>query len=204
MTAFNKQAREEKARESFEQWAEQSGALPWGILKKHRNQDGSYPGPHYTYMWHAWNACHEALLDELEAAERLITEWEQRELSNKRQLVINELCESGEPFWEIDDYMKKWDAEHPREAAATNEELIAMGDWVMREQLEDGTRAIKTLNRRIAELEARDETKFVKCWSCKHDIEVLAIVDCDGYCPRCASPIDLDDEPYAGIGVKGE
>ena len=57
---------------------------------------------------------------------------------------------------------------------------------------------------RIAELEARDEPKFVKCWSCKHGIEVLAIVDCDGYCPRCAAPIDLDDEPYAGIGVKGE
>ncbi|MGC4218059.1 ead/Ea22-like family protein [Citrobacter freundii] len=60
-----------------------------------------------------WNA-----REKLEAAERLITEWEQRELSNKRQLVINGLCESGEPFWEIDDYMKKWDAEHPREAAA--------------------------------------------------------------------------------------
>ncbi|HDT6512140.1 TPA: ead/Ea22-like family protein [Citrobacter freundii] len=59
-------------------------------------------------------------------------------------------------------------------------------------------------SRRIAELEARDKPKFVKCWSCKHDIEVLAIVDCDGYCPRCAAPIDLDDEPYAGIGVKGE
>ncbi|EMG1265083.1 hypothetical protein ACRZ6Q_000418 [Citrobacter freundii] len=58
--------------------------------------------------------------------------------------------------------------------------------------------------KRIAELEARDETKFVKCWSCKHDIEVLAIVDCDGYCPRCAAPIDLDEEPCAGIGVKGE
>lgn len=58
------------------------------------------------------------LIAALEAAERLITEWEQRELSNKRQLVINGLCESGEPFWEIDDYMKKWDAEHPREAAA--------------------------------------------------------------------------------------
>lgn len=60
----------------------------------------------------------EKLRSKLEAAERLITEWEQRELSNKRQLVINGLCESGEPFWEIDDYMKKWDAEHPREAAA--------------------------------------------------------------------------------------
>lgn len=77
MTALNKQAREEKARESFEQWAEQSGALPWGILKEHRNQDGSYPGPHYTYMWHAWNACHEALLDELEAKDETIATQQQ-------------------------------------------------------------------------------------------------------------------------------
>ena len=69
MSNIDKQAQGEKTRETFERWAEQSGALPWGILKKHRNEDGSYPGPHYTYMWHAWNACTEALLDELEAAE---------------------------------------------------------------------------------------------------------------------------------------
>lgn len=60
----------EALREKFEVWAEEAGALPWGILKKHRNQDGSYPGPHYTYMWHAWNACHAALLNELKAAEK--------------------------------------------------------------------------------------------------------------------------------------
>ncbi|WP_258305424.1 ead/Ea22-like family protein [Salmonella enterica] len=70
--------------------------------------------------------------------------------------------------------------------------------------LEQVRRMVAAYRNRIAELEARDEPKFVKCWSCKHDIEVLAIVDCDGYCPRCAAPIDLDDEPYAGIGVKGE
>lgn len=46
----------------------------------------------------------------------------------------------------------------PVETPETNEELIAMGDWVLREQLEDGTRAIKTLNRRVAELEAKLET----------------------------------------------
>jgi hypothetical protein len=67
MSNIDKQAQGEKTREAFERWAEQSGALPWGILKKHRNQDGTYPGPHYTYMWHAWNACHEALLASLEA-----------------------------------------------------------------------------------------------------------------------------------------
>lgn len=62
---------------------------------------------------------------------------------------------------------------------------------------------LETAEKRIAELEARDKPKFVQCWSCKHDVEVLAIADCDGYCPRCAAPIDLDDEPYAAAG-KGE
>ncbi|MBD5740452.1 hypothetical protein IF805_25385, partial [Citrobacter freundii] len=68
--------------------------------------------------------------------------------------------------------------------------------------LESAIDRAEAAEKRIAELEARDKPKFVKCWSCKHDIEVLAIVDCDGYCPRCAAPIDLDDEPCAGIGVK--
>ncbi|MCZ4676581.1 hypothetical protein O4O00_19670 [Citrobacter sedlakii] len=76
MSNIDKQALEEKTREAFERWAEQSGALPWGILKKHRNQDGSYPGSHYTYMWHAWNACHEALLDELDSANGYASAYE--------------------------------------------------------------------------------------------------------------------------------
>lgn len=76
MSNIDKHAQGEKKREAFERWAEQSGALPWGTLKKHRNQDGTYPGPHYTYMWHAWNACHEALLDELEAKDNRINRLE--------------------------------------------------------------------------------------------------------------------------------
>ncbi|EML9987758.1 hypothetical protein RHQ60_003272 [Citrobacter amalonaticus] len=76
MSNIDKPAQEEKTREAFERWAEQSGALPWGILKKHRNQDGSYPGSHYTYMWHAWNACHEALLDELDRANGYASAYE--------------------------------------------------------------------------------------------------------------------------------
>ena len=79
MSNIDKQAQGEKTREAFERWAEQSGALPWGILKKHRNQDGTYPGPHYTYMWHAWNACHEALLDELEAKDAELQEYRKAE-----------------------------------------------------------------------------------------------------------------------------
>lgn len=65
MTALNKQA----LREKFEAWAEEAGALPWGYLKKQRNASGNYSVQIYTYMWHAWSACHESLMDELEAAE---------------------------------------------------------------------------------------------------------------------------------------
>ncbi|EUC90081.1 hypothetical protein [Klebsiella oxytoca] len=62
-------------REKFEAWAEEVGALPWGILKKHRNQDGSYPGPHYTYMWKAWQAGGAELLEALEKAKGMETYW---------------------------------------------------------------------------------------------------------------------------------
>ncbi|MDK1885855.1 hypothetical protein MKR03_06745 [Klebsiella sp. K5-210] len=63
-------------REKFEAWAEEAGALPWGILKKHRNQDGSYPGPHYTYMWKAWQAASAELVEALEKAQQRIAELE--------------------------------------------------------------------------------------------------------------------------------
>lgn len=57
-------------REKFEAWAEEAGALPWGILKKHRNQDGNYPGPHYTYMWKAWQAASAEMVEALEKSEK--------------------------------------------------------------------------------------------------------------------------------------
>ncbi|HDG1723123.1 TPA: hypothetical protein PFE21_004474 [Kluyvera ascorbata] len=63
-------------REKFEAWAEEVGALPWGILKKHRNQDGSYPGPHYSEMWKAWQAACNELVEALEKAQQRIAELE--------------------------------------------------------------------------------------------------------------------------------
>ncbi|MFB4519962.1 hypothetical protein ACE3IS_05815 [Enterobacter hormaechei subsp. hormaechei] len=98
MSNIDKQAQGEKTREAFERWAEQSGALPWGILKKHRNQDGTYPGPHYTYMWHAWNACHEALLDELEAKEKRIAELEAREVVLPQRYSMLHRVDFDEPY----------------------------------------------------------------------------------------------------------
>ncbi|WP_307720191.1 hypothetical protein [Klebsiella quasipneumoniae] len=63
-------------REKFEAWAEEAGALPWGILGKHRKQDGNYPGSHYTYMWKAWQAASAELVEALEKAQQRIAELE--------------------------------------------------------------------------------------------------------------------------------
>ena len=68
----------ELVREKFEAWAEEVDALPWGILKKHRNQDGSYPGPHYTYMWKAWQAASAELVEALEKAQTERDEFRNR------------------------------------------------------------------------------------------------------------------------------
>lgn len=89
----------------------------------------------------------------------------------------------------------------PVETPATNEEIIAMGDWVLREQLEDGTRAIKTLNRRIAELEAR--TVAVKQFD---DFQIVHYGGSEDY---AKGYIDCQNNynkalTATGIGVKGE
>lgn len=38
--------------------------------------------------------------------------------------------------------------------------------------------------------------KKVTCWSCRNEVEISAIGDCDGRCPKCDTPIHLDEEPY--------
>ncbi|HHS9743800.1 TPA: hypothetical protein ACTW9O_000666 [Raoultella ornithinolytica] len=48
----------------------------------------------------------------------------------------------------------------------------------------------------LAALDSEPVAKQVACWSCRNKVEISAIGDCDGYCPNCNSPIDLDEEPY--------
>ncbi|MDS7909643.1 hypothetical protein PTQ57_30000 [Klebsiella pasteurii] len=75
-------------REKFEAWAEEAGALPWGILGKHRKQDGNYPGPHYTYMWKAWQAASAEMVEALEKAQQHIARQEQILLNQDESLSI--------------------------------------------------------------------------------------------------------------------
>lgn len=116
-----------------------------------------------------------ALLDELEAAEKQLASW--------RSLAKQNIEEHEKAVAALDT------ARH--RICELESKLTQNESWSLAAQ------------KYIAELEERDKPKFVQCWSCKHDIEILAIADCDGYCPRCAAPIDLDDEPYAAAG-KGE
>ncbi len=48
----------------------------------------------------------------------------------------------------------------------------------------------------LAAMDGELEEQNVTCWSCRNKVEISAIGDCDGYCPKCNSPIDLDEEPY--------
>lgn len=38
--------------------------------------------------------------------------------------------------------------------------------------------------------------KKVTCWSCRNEVEISTIGDCDGHCPKCDTQIHLDEEPY--------
>ncbi|HCT1901089.1 TPA: hypothetical protein OTQ06_002865 [Klebsiella aerogenes] len=59
----------------------------------------------------------------------------------------------------------------------------------------DGLRELQ--ERRKAAMDSEPVAKKVACWSCQNEVEISAIGDCDGCCPNCNSPIDLDEEPYA-------
>ncbi|MEH3576757.1 hypothetical protein POU92_20750 [Escherichia coli] len=56
--------------------------------------------------------------------------------------------------------------------------------------------AVKVIDKAIAAFNAELYVPTVQCWSCREVIEVSAVGDCDSYCPKCDSPIDLDEEPY--------
>ncbi len=48
----------------------------------------------------------------------------------------------------------------------------------------------------LAALDSEPVVKKVACWSCQNEVEIAAISDCDGCCPKCGTRIHLDEEPY--------
>ncbi|HID3068516.1 TPA: hypothetical protein ACXGFC_002359 [Klebsiella pneumoniae] len=76
---------------------------------------------------------------------------------------------------------------------------ILNDDWLLMDDCEglENCTVIKELARMaLAAMDSEPVAESVTCWSCKKVVEVSAIGDCDGYCPECDAPIDLDEEPY--------
>ncbi|EJC5012791.1 DUF550 domain-containing protein [Escherichia coli] len=48
----------------------------------------------------------------------------------------------------------------------------------------------------LAAMDSEPVVKKVACWSCQNEVEIAAISDCDGCCPKCGTRIHLDEEPY--------
>lgn len=48
----------------------------------------------------------------------------------------------------------------------------------------------------LAAMDSEPVVKKVACWSCQNEVEIAAIADCDGCCPKCGTRIHLDEEPY--------
>lgn len=117
-------------REEFEAWAEEAGALPWGILGKHRKQDGNYPGPHYTYMWKAWQAASAELVEALEKSEKT-SEARREAIDRTHNMFVRERDRANA-------------AEEALEKAQAKNALVA-----------GGIEAATKLHERIAELESR-------------------------------------------------
>lgn len=86
----------------------------------------------------------------------------------------------------------------------------------LHERARENVKALKMASRQTAFESAREEiladlllaelalaamagepvVKKVACWSCQNEVEIAAISDCDGCCPKCGTRIHLDEEPY--------
>lgn len=62
---------------------------------------------------------------------------------------------------------------------------------------------VKELQSRAESAEQRaaqiqHDSQLIQCWVCFSNVKVSQVVNGDGHCPICGSPIDIDDEPYSG------
>ncbi|EME1703208.1 ead/Ea22-like family protein [Cronobacter sakazakii] len=85
-------------------------AVPRHSVDGYGRQDISYNDPEGEFVFYSdYEALKDALKDALEAAHKRIAELEARERHNERQRVIDGLAAAGEPWEEIQEYMKAWD-----------------------------------------------------------------------------------------------
>lgn len=155
-------------REKFEAWAEHACAAPWGYLKKRRTTEG-YSEQIYTCMWTAWKAAGAELVEALEKAQHTIAEMTSENAALKGSVENAAGCINAAYFEGLSDVLAESSDDRlvdlvkrrllfaylPVEAPATDDALVAMGDAVLLDQLEDSRKAIVSQSKIIAELESR-------------------------------------------------
>lgn len=80
-----------------------------------------------------------------------------------------------------------------------------MNNSITRERLEEivsdpminqGSEFAMMASMALAAMDSEPVVNKVACWSCQNEVEIAAISDCDGCCPKCGTRIHLDEEPY--------
>lgn len=81
------------------------------------------------------------------------------------------------------------------DAQISNATLIRLIRWADEHKSHYVAAALRELQER-RKADREPVVKKVACWSCQNEVEISAIADCDGCCPKCGTRIHLDEEPY--------
>lgn len=81
------------------------------------------------------------------------------------------------------------------DAQISNATLIRLIRWADEHKSHYVAAALRELQER-RKADREPVVKKVVCWSCQNEVEISAIADCDGCCPKCGTRIHLDEEPY--------
>lgn len=81
------------------------------------------------------------------------------------------------------------------DAQISNATLIRLIRWADEHKSHYVAAALRELQER-RKADREPVVKKVACWSCQNEVEIAAIADCDGCCPKCGTRIHLDEEPY--------
>lgn len=111
-----------------------------------------------------------------------------REIGYREMDIIADLLDEIDELQERRKPLQDKDLQGVIDALEHPAGINAAGKQVVRHAL------VELQERRKADREP--VVKKVACWSCQNEVEIAAISDCDGCCPKCGTRIHLDEEPY--------
>lgn len=111
-----------------------------------------------------------------------------REIGYREMDIIADLLDEIDELQERRKPLQDKDLQGVIDALEHPAGINAAGKQVVRHAL------VELQERRKADREP--VVKKVAYWSCQNEVEIAAISDCDGCCPKCGTRIHLDEEPY--------